>query len=254
MSRIDQYLISLFLLNDLTFHRQIDQMLLHIRRIYTEQFCCTLKELVFRKIYMSLPGCLQKSIYHSTFYSVIWICMNSNAIGDLICNFESHTTDIICKSIRVFLQNTVNRVSILLVDFGTKVQWNPIFLQKHHCLPHIGLFRDLHGNLSCLFFTDSLNFRQSFRLIFYYLKRIISKMTYDPSRQRRANSFNRTRTEVSFHSQCIFRHFFSQPHCLKLLSINRMLCKIPLQFYRCSLCDHRKTSNAGQLIFLADPF
>ena len=48
--------------------------------------------------------------------------MNSNAIGDLICNFESHTTDIICKSIRVFLQNTVNRVSILLVDFGTKVQ------------------------------------------------------------------------------------------------------------------------------------
>ena len=106
--------------------------------------------------------------------------MDSNPVSDLVRNLETNTTDIICKPVRIFLKYTVDCFYIFLIDFGSEIQRNPIFLLKHLCFSHVSLLRNLRCNFSRLFFTDPLDLCQPFRLFLHDPKRLTPKTSHNP--------------------------------------------------------------------------
>ena len=71
---------------------------------------------------MSLSRSLQESIQHTASNSVIGICVNSYPCCDLIRNLKTYTGDVLCKSVRIFLQDRINRFPIFLIDLRSKIQ------------------------------------------------------------------------------------------------------------------------------------
>ena len=48
--------------------------------------------------------------------------MDPDPGSDLICDTKSHTTDILCKAIRILLQDSIHSLSVFLIDLCTKIQ------------------------------------------------------------------------------------------------------------------------------------
>ena len=177
--------------------------------------------------------------------------MNTYAPCNFIRDFKTHATDVICKAVRIFLKNTVNRISVFLIDFCPQIQGDPIFLQKHHCFSHICLFFHLSSDLAGLFFTDSLDLSQTLGLFFHDPKSICPKPADDPGSQSRSDPLNSPGAKVALHCHGILRHFFCKRGDLKLFSINMMIDKISGSLNGGSLTDYRKSSHTGQFLIVA---
>jgi len=106
--------------------------------------------------------------------------MNPDSCRDLICGSESDSLDIICKPIRIFLQNLMHLHSIPLIDLCCKLGRNSIFLQIDHGFSHILFFFHLRSDLHRLPFTDSLDLCEPFRFFFYNTECILPELFYDP--------------------------------------------------------------------------
>ena len=180
--------------------------------------------------------------------------MDPDPGSDLICDTESHTTDIFCKAIRILLQDSIYSLSVFLIDFCAELQRYPVFLEKDHSAAHICFLRHLFCDLHGLFFADSLDLSQPLRFFLHNTHGIIAETTYDPGCQCRTDPFDRAGTQITFHGQCILRHFFYVGGYLKLFTIHRMCCIISGSFNGSPLGDCRKCSHTGQFLFLFHPF
>ena len=171
--------------------------------------------------------------------------MNADSGGNLISNLKSHTGNIFRKSVRILLQDRIDRFLIFLVNLCTQIQGNAVFLQKDHSLAHIRLLTYLCCDLPGFFLADSFYLSKPFRLFFYDPKSIIPESPHNPGSQCSTNSFNSTGTQIAFYSISILRHLLCKGTDLKLFSIHRMMSIYSGCFNRCPLCDRRETSHAG---------
>src|SRR5699024_10017048 len=167
--------------------------------------------------------------------------------GDLVRRPETYSADILCDAVGILLMDIVHGIAVLLINLRAQIQRDPIFLQKHHRPAHVGLFLYLHRDLPGLFFTDPFDLRNALRFFFRDSERIFSKTADDPRRQRRADAFYRSGTQISFHGEGVFRHFLSERFNLELPAVDRMRGISALSLYGRALADHRKSPHAGQL-------
>ena len=222
-------------------------MFLHIRNIYLKQLGSSVKQFVLRKIYMSFPWSLEKSIHHTAADPVIWICMYTNTWRNGVCNFKANSRDIICQTIGILLKHTVYWLTIFLIYLCSKIQRNAIFLQKHHGFSHICLLSHLYCNLSGFLLTDSLDFRQPFRFFFHYSKGILAKTPHNSGSKCCTYPLNRSGTQITFHSLGVLWCLFRIRLDIKLSAVYMVLGKLSLSFNGHALCNVGKCSYTGQL-------
>ena len=98
--------------------------------------------------------------------------MDPYPVSDLIRNLKADATDIVCKPVWIFLEYTVYSLTVFLIDLCTKIQGNPIFLQKHHCFSHVRFLRDLSCDLPGFLLADPFDFCQTLRFFLHDPQRI----------------------------------------------------------------------------------
>ena len=115
----------------------------------------------------------------------------------------------------------------------------------------ISAFSSICAAISLAFFlTDPLDLRQPFRLFFHDPQRIRSEPPHNASRKSRSDPFYGAGAKIPFHRQSVLRHLLGKFGDLELFSVYRMAGVVSLSFYGRSLCDNRKGSHAGKLLFI----
>ena len=82
---------------------------------------------------MPFSGCLLQTVEQAAADTEIGVCAYADLDRDLVCNPESNTIDIIRQPVWILLQDTVQFLSISIVDPDCEIQIDPILLQKQHC-------------------------------------------------------------------------------------------------------------------------
>ena len=171
--------------------------------------------------------------------------MNPNTGCNGICYFEAYTGNIISKTIWIFLKDSKHGLAIFLIDLGSKIQGNPIFLQEHHRFSHIRLLGNLSSDFPGLLFTDPLHLCQSFRLFFHDSQGVLAEIPDDSRSQCNSHSLNRSGTKITLHCLGILRCFLRIGMDHKLPAVHMMLGKLSLCFNGYPLGNIRKGSHAG---------
>lgn len=109
---------------------------------------------------------------------------------------------------------------------------------------------NLLRNLSCLPLTDSLDLRKSVRFLLDNSKRIVPEMPHDAGGQRRADSLDRTGTQIALHRGSILGSNHLEALYLKLLPVNRVLDVSSLRLNALTLVEIGKNTGTGNLHLL----
>ena len=131
--------------------------------------------------------------------------MYADSGGQLVRFFKTDSVNVIRQSVRIFFQNSIQPTSVGIVNLYRQCVGNAELLQINHRLTHFLFIFHLSSNIHGLFFADSLNLRQTFRLLFNDPKRVFSKTLYNPRRQCRSYSLDRSGSQITFHPGRIFR-------------------------------------------------
>ena len=171
---------------------------------------------------MSVHSRLRQKISNPAFYTKIRSAAEACFHCYLICYFKTDALDIVRQFIRIFLDHDIDILSVLLIDFNRQIHGNAILLQKNHGFSHILLFFQLIRDFQCHPLADAFYFCQSLRLFFYHPEGIFFEMSYDSVRKCGTDSFDRTRSEISYDRFFIFRLLDRIAFDRKLISIGRM--------------------------------
>ena len=135
------------------------------------------------------------------------VCMNAGAYG-------GDSRYMVYKLVRIFLNDAINALPIMLIDPHCKGYRNSIFLQIKHRLTHILLFFHLKRYLPCLALTDSLNLCKTLRLLLNNTESIFLKLLYNPACKRCPYTFYGSGTQIPLNGNQILR--FTYPCRLNL--------------------------------------
>ena len=130
---IDMNTIQRLFFDNPAFYRQIHEIFLYCFCRHSEQIYCPHRQLLLRQISMSFSGCLLQTVEQAAADTKIGVCAYADLGRDLVCNPESNTIDIVRQPVWILLQDTVQFLSISIVDPDCEIQIDPILLQKQHC-------------------------------------------------------------------------------------------------------------------------
>ena len=120
--RIDNGPALLFLDDQPLLHDKIHHIIVDIRKLHPQKFIGFQYQFLHGQIGMPRRKGLQKRIKDPTLDPVIRIRPDSHPVGNLICNPESDTGNIISQPIGVLLDDGIELRTVLLKDLGRKIQ------------------------------------------------------------------------------------------------------------------------------------
>ena len=174
---------------------------------------------------------------------------NSYFFCNLICNLKSDSMNILCQLIWILLNDPIQIISIFFIYLSGKISSNPILCQKHHGTSHFLLFLKLYNNISCLPLRNSLYLSQAFAFLLNDPKGISLKFFYDSLCQSRSQSFNGSRSQITFHTVRIIWLQNLIGTDLKLWPMHRMIHILSISPYIFPFVNIIKNSN--QCLFLS---
>ena len=205
-------------------------MLLHGIFCHLQQLRSLAQQFFLGQIRVPLGGRLKQCIQNTCFDPVVRICKNTHPLGDLVCHLKSHTRNIICQLVRIFLHDPVHPWAILVIDLHCQIHGNTVLLQEDHSLAKflflLHLVRNSHGHL----LTDALYLRQTLWLLLDDPKRICFKTADDPGCQGCSYTFDRPRTQIALHGSDILWSLDLVRFHSQLFSVDRMLRHSPSGF------------------------
>ncbi len=201
---------------------------------------------------MPLAACLLQHIQHAAADAEIRIKADPHPGRNFVRRPKSHALDIVRQPVRIFPDNPVHLLPVLLIYFDRQIHCNPVLLQKNHGLPQIPLLIHLIRDLHRFALADPLDLRQPFRFLLNNTERIFLKPAHDPGRQCKSHAFDRTGAEIPLDGLLVLRRFLLKTFHLKLFSVSRMLCIFSGSLDIFPLRNRRKHSHAGDLPLAAD--
>ncbi len=179
---------------------------------------------------MALGRGFQQRVQDAGLDTVIGICHDPHAAGDLIGYLEPDAGDIVGQPVGILPDDPVHTAAVLPVDLRGQVHGDAVLLEKDHGLPHIFLLlhlrRDVHGHA----LADALDLGQTLRLLLNDAEGVLLKAAHDTGRQSRSHAFDRAGPQIALHGGRVPRrpdHVGFHGH---LFAVDRMLGHGPHRF------------------------